>query len=80
MKPPRHTARRARTPSWGQYCVENDTADNPGSSLRLASVGYERHGFYRLKPGITQLEYRLFRAISVDHDVIFVVQEHPINH
>ena len=48
--------------------------------LLPSGVGYERLGFYRLKPGITQLEYRLFRAISVDHDVLFVVQEHPINH
>ena len=26
------------------------------------------------------LEHRLFRAISVDHDVVFVGHEHPVNH
>ena len=37
----------------------------------------------RLSPaqsGITQLEHRLFRAISVDHDEVFVVHEHPVHH
>jgi len=33
-------------------------------------VGVERLGFHRLKSGITQLEHRLFRAISVDQDVV----------
>jgi hypothetical protein len=59
-----------------------DIDDTIGSARELGRRAWVTNGsaFAGFKSGIAQLEYRLFRAMSVDNDVVFAVQEHPANH